>query len=536
MIEKINILIFIITLLTQCFSNYAQNNVEDLENKYNFINIKETNNVASNINNENINRLRIYDYGIPSNIQELYEIQNGKLLPMAKVKYINYKIMELKFDRGKKIISQKPFAFNIKSGNCPETEIYKRALAKAEEVISNALDIKRTINVDVYVEDFCNTLSGAACMSLVGMTYSPIYVALKESADPNEREYAYPQALAKQLILDKEIDYTDHDLIIYLNTHMAKDDYSELIITHEIIHGLGFMGNGVLIGQSIGMHDMKEELFSPYVYYNLENNDKSFNYHLLGFLPFTIFEKFIVPIKNDSSYLFRSGFDEFFNKSINITTYSLNALSSSSDQFDALTDIYKNIYENNKAIDNYREIAKLYLTHNSIGFRTNDGEVVKLQTFNDKYLSSSSVCHIAVPFQCEVFNRCFSSEINDYDNEYLMYFSYPLQFKTSEMIKKFNNKYGLIGPKLLKILTTMGWTEKGTTPNTKIYYVVNDQFPDIYDNLFEINANKKMYENVKNDTYLVSFSNRRYTHLKCSYYILSILILSIYIFKFIYVI
>jgi len=60
---------------------------------------------------------------------------------MAKVKYINYKIMELKFDRGKKIISQKPFAFNIKSGNCPETEIYKRALAKAEEVISNALGL-----------------------------------------------------------------------------------------------------------------------------------------------------------------------------------------------------------------------------------------------------------------------------------------------------------------------------------------------------------------------------------------------------------
>lgn len=369
-------------------------------------------------------------------------------------------------------------------------------------------------------------------MSLVGMTYSPIYISLKESTDPNEREYAYPQALAKQLTLDKEVDFADHDLIIYLNTHMAKEDYSELIATHEIIHGLGFMGNGVVIGESIGMFNIEEELFSPYVYYDLEgNNDNSYNYHILGFLPFTIFEKFIVPLKNKEDYIFRSGFEEFYSKSVNISSYSLNALSSANDQFAALSDIYNDIYKNSKFIDKYREIANLYLTHDSLGFRSNDGEIIKLQSFDDRYLSSSTACHIAVPFKCESFGTCFSDDINDYDNEYLMYFSYPLQFKTSEMLKKFNNKYSLIGPKLLKILTTMGWTEKGTIQEAKTYYVSNDQFPDVYDNLFEINANKKLYEGTKNETFIVSKSISKYTFIHNNYYFFNIIIfLVLYLF------
>ncbi|ORY77089.1 hypothetical protein LY90DRAFT_665353 [Neocallimastix californiae] len=506
MIVYINYFIFFIILIACCYCRYVVYNITNLKIESSIIN--DDINEKINEIDDNILKLKVYDYGIPSNIQELYELQNGKLLPMAKVKYINYKLKDQKLDRGKNILYKRPFNFKIKSDDY----------------------IKRTINVDVYIEDFCSTMRDAACISLVGMTYSPIYVSLKENPDPNEREYAYPQALAKQLILDKEVHFTDHDIIIYLNTHMARDDYSELIVTHEIIHGLGFMGNGVLIGKSIGMVDMKEELFSPYVYFNLESSEDSYNYHLLGFLPFTIFEKYIVPIKNTSSYLFRSEFDEFYKKSVNITSYSLSAQSSARDQFTALSDIYKSIYENSKSIDKYRKIAKLYLTHNSFGFRTSDGEVIMLQSFNDKYLSSSTACHIAVPYKCENFDSCFSSEINDYDNNYLMYFSYPLQFKTSEMLKKFKNKYGLISPKLLKILTTIGWTEKGTAPESKTYYVVNGNFPDIYDNLFEIKANRKIYESSENETYLVSFSKSRYTK-KDNYYFFNIfIILFIYIF------
>ncbi|ORX78912.1 hypothetical protein BCR32DRAFT_328336 [Anaeromyces robustus] len=446
---------------------------------------------------------------------------------MAKVKYINYKKPTININKGEKLMvsSQQPFNFVIKSDDSPEKEIYKKALLRSGEEISKALEIKNTINIDVYIEDFCKTLRSTACFSLVGMTYSPIYIALKDSSSPNEREYAYPQALVKQLNLDKEVDFSDHDLIIYLNTHMAKEDFSEIITTHEIIHGLGFMGNGVVIGKSIGIPNIKEELFSPYVYYDVENvAENKINYNMLGFLPFTVFEKNIVAIEDRDNYLYRTGFDEFFDNSVNITSYSLDFNSSSEEQFSVLSKIYSEIYKDNKSLNKYRKITKYYFTHNSIGFKCSDGEVVKLQTFNDVYLSSSSGNHMAVPFKCEALNTCYSNDINEYDNDYLMYYNFPIQFKSSEMLKKFKNEYGFIGPKLLKILTTMGWTEKGKESDSKIYYVSDNEFPDVYDYLFELKSNNTIFKNDIKETFLMSSSNLNHTYLKTN--ILLIFIIS----------
>jgi len=499
------VLLWTVVIIVQCYCTYIPI-FEEEEYK------------AQIISKENLKQVKIYDYGTPSDIQELYDIQNGNLLPMARIKYIKYKQQpELNLDKGKTVVSQKAFNFVIKSKDCPEKKIYEKALLRAEEEISKALEIKNTINVDVYIEDFCANLKSINCMSLVGMTYAPIYIALKDS--PDGREYAYPQALAKQLNLDKEVDFAEHDLIVYLNTHMAKEDFSELVVTHEILHGLGFMGNGVVVGKSIGINDMEEELFSPYVYYDIEVNGDSYNYQFLGFLPFTVYEKHIVSLKDPNTYLYRTGFDEFYHKSVNITSYSLNALSSTKEQFSVLSQIYKDIYKASSSIDKYRKNADLYLTNNSIGFKASDGEIITLQSFDNKYLSSSTACHVAVPFKCESFKQCFSENIEEYDNNYLMYFSFPTKFKTSEMLKKFNNNYGLIGPNILKILTTIGWTEKGKPEDQRTYYVTNDQFPDVYNNLFEINAINKMNGNNRKESNLVSASITLNSH------ILSIIIL-----------
>jgi len=472
-------------------------------------------NIDENINNNNINqKVKIYDYGIPSNLQELYDIQNGRILPIAKVRYINYKKPVTNINKREN--TEHPFNFVIKSEDCPEKEIYKKALLRSEEEISKALEIKNTINVDVYIEDFCKSIKGAACFSLVGMTYSPIYIALKESSSSNEREYAYPQALAKQLNLDKEVDFSNHDLIIYLNTHMAKDDFSEIITTHEIIHGLGFMGNGVVVGKSIGIPNIKDEIFSPYVYYDIEKIAKNtYNYNLLGFLPFTVFEKHIVAIEDQDNYLYRTGYDEFFNNSVNITSYSLDFNSSTEEQFSVLSKIYSEIFKDNEYLDKYRKITKLYFIHDSIGFKSSDGEVITLQTFNDVYSSSSSGNHMAVPFKCEALNTCHTDNINDYDNDYLMYYSFPFQFKASDMLKKFKNEYGIIGPKLMKILTTIGWTEKGKESDNKVYYVSNNDFPDVYDNLFELKSNNAFKNNGK-EPFVISSSSSKYSYLKIS--------------------
>eukprot|EP00833_Pecoramyces_ruminatium_P012828 jgi/Orpsp1_1/1186860/evm.model.d7180000053699.2 len=138
-------IIFLIFLITQCNCNFIQFNTtnfeikEELENESIVGTNFKTNN---NIDDNKIEKLKVYDYGMPLNIQELYEIQNGILLPMAKVKYINIKQNNPNFKKlsnAREIVSERPFNFVIKSDSSPETDIYKKALLKAEEIISNAI-------------------------------------------------------------------------------------------------------------------------------------------------------------------------------------------------------------------------------------------------------------------------------------------------------------------------------------------------------------------------------------------------------------
>jgi len=139
MIVYINYFIFFIILIACCYCRYVVYNITNLKIESSIIN--DDINEKINEIDDNILKLKVYDYGIPSNIQELYELQNGKLLPMAKVKYINYKLKDQKLDRGKNILYKRPFNFKIKSDDCPEKEIYKRALENAEKTISNAIGL-----------------------------------------------------------------------------------------------------------------------------------------------------------------------------------------------------------------------------------------------------------------------------------------------------------------------------------------------------------------------------------------------------------
>jgi len=122
--EKTNIFILLIAIIASCYGTY----------------LPEYNGIKSQNDQENSQNIKIYDYGTPSNLQELYEIQNGNLIPMAKIKYINYKQPSnfVKIE-GKAITSQKAFNFNIKTEKSAESEIYEKALLRAEETISNAI-------------------------------------------------------------------------------------------------------------------------------------------------------------------------------------------------------------------------------------------------------------------------------------------------------------------------------------------------------------------------------------------------------------
>jgi len=125
----------LIILIVKIASSYCYNL---LFNEENISNEHEDSKINNDINN-NIRGVKIYDFGTPSNLQELFDIQNNRL-PPAKIKYIKYKTKhDFNIKKGKALKSIKPFNFNIKSKDSPEMKIFEKALKRAEDEISNAL-------------------------------------------------------------------------------------------------------------------------------------------------------------------------------------------------------------------------------------------------------------------------------------------------------------------------------------------------------------------------------------------------------------
>jgi len=357
------------------------------------------------------------------------------------------------------------------------------------------------------------------------------FVPLKISNDENVPTYLYTQAQAKQLNLNAKPNFSKNDFIFAVNNFkidpdgmekFAKKRYTRFII-HEIIHGMGFTSNEVIselkdtdevvpISPGHFSTDGSDKYkFLPSLSIDMRwdklSNAKAFEEYINGLYdsklrsvsPLTVFSKYIVDIETKENLFEDLGFlykdYDCFDKDLIIREITSKKCYK----------CYNELNEKNKkAMDN---ITNHFLKSQSIGFLTNRGTVVPLQTFTNEFHPGSSIVHTQFNRYDEIRNDPDSRKkfvkgtfINKenifdyYDKEALMYYSQTDSITDDVFIETVgkDNHEGIIGQGILDILKTLGWNEKGDKRSDDVYYYDDTIFVPSQ-NTFKF-VNMKLYE------------------------------------------
>jgi len=360
---------------------------------------------------------------------------------------------------------------------------------------------------ETYVEDF--GLIGVLA-SVTDMNFIP----LKSSND--SATYLYPQSLSKQLNLNGKPDYKKNDFLMLINSIYFQDGNRDLrkILIHELLHGLGF-GSGITMSKmsdedtseeeenSIISNDGSDYAFIPsssIAFYDekklVEIKDKNefliqyYNTEITEFLPYEIFDKYLVSMKSGEKLLSDI---EFYSKELNQKCLPKDGspllIKDSTNKFmkDCFDQLSPETQETVKQI-----INDYFFKAHSLGFQTDNGDIVQLQTFDDNFYSTSSISHPNDVFEewlqqtlkedqdsfianyMDLNTHKFKMEkiSSHYDENYILY-SENNDTPMEDMLKYFpNNKnHPLIGDGIVNVLKTLGWTEKGGKKGKEIYDV-----------------------------------------------------------------
>jgi len=290
----------------------------------------------------------------------------------------------------------------------------------------------------------------------MGITYPPTFLPLSETKD--SEPFLYPQALVKQLEVDSDIKYDDIDFIIYLNSSYKpkeSQDNRALIAAHEILHGMGFFHqiNPISVYINNYQNYFSNDFALPPIKYEETTDTVIYD----GWTPFSIFDKYIVNTNKPDDYLYQK-LEKYKTHDVN---FEISIRRPTTKQYNDFMNTFKALENDQEANAGGVEVAELFTTLNAVGFHTKDGKVVELQTFDGTYESASSISHVNVPFACKNSGTCNvgSASINE---NYLMYFTVISKASTSRLINTFRkySKYELIGEDIVKIMCTLGWTEK----------------------------------------------------------------------------
>lgn len=216
--------------------------------------------------------------------------------------------------------------------------------------------------------------------------------------------------------------------------------------------------------------------------------DVFYNSTFNSFSPLSIYAKNIVDIKTGEKifeglgFLYKD-FDCIKDKTVSIGEITPNIFFECYDQL------------NEETKKKMTDVAlKYFLKHQSIGYLTNEGYIVPLQTFKDKFALGSSVSHPDFAKNYEIFmneellNAFYEGTlitkdtINEYyDGNALMYYVNGDTISDEEFFETIgkNNKHGYIGQGIVDVLKSIGWTEKNEIKNNNIYYVDKEiDFPE----------------------------------------------------------
>jgi len=386
------------------------------------------------------------------------------------------------------------------------------------DTLSNAFEFYQPVVFETYVDEL-DTKYGIRAYAMV---IDRNFVSLKSSTD--SVSYLYPQALSKQLNLDKEPNYKKNDFIMAVNSNPKyRDNEIRHILIHEMLHGLGFASGNNLIRAS-DKEDQNDELDKLYLY-SLFEPDKKLTYSIIPtafplldekklqevtnaveyaealsntevskFLPQVIFDKYLVSLETGEKL-----YDDFglYHEELNKKCLPQDGTTLLMD--DINNQFAKNCYEkfSPEKQDAIKHIVEdHYFKANSLGFLSKNGDIVSLQTFENSFDFGSSVSHPRDPFYDYYENLLNEYYINNdtsffdlidqstgsykleslveyYDDNYILYFSDDTNMTVEEMIELFpnNKKHPLIGDGIVNVLKTLGWKEKGEPKGNEIYYV-----------------------------------------------------------------
>ena len=356
---------------------------------------------------------------------------------------------------------------------------------------------------------------GGALAAVTDENYVPLRTSNNKSSAPN----IYPQALVKQLKLNKQPKYKKNDFIMIINNCKSapefKDNELRSILIHETLHGLGF--ESVTSISKIDDNDVfnidgsddflllfnKTEKYAVFPFtvpiFNeklIEITDKEeyinqlSNSEISKFMPFSIFDKNLVSLKSGKKL-----FDdlEFYYKEINEKCISKDGtpllLKGATNKY--LSDCLEKLSPETQEIIT-SVVKDNYFKSHTLGILTKDGEMIPLQTLDGKYLPGSSVSHINNPLLDSLVSSLTENpeSVTDfidektgkmkkeailkyYDDNYILYFSDGDDFTVEEMLELLPNnpKHPLIGDGIVKIMKTLGWNEKGEKMTNEMYYL-----------------------------------------------------------------
>jgi len=146
---------------------------------------------------------------------------------------------------------------------------------------------------------------------------------------------------------------------------------------------------------------------------------------------------------------------EIKNDNVNLTREEVEKLRQKNEKYQNMNPNLTLDYNNLKKT--LREFQKIYDTS------TND---------NEKYnilMSYNSTLEEFIDFSTKTVKK--EAILKYYDDNFIMYFSDDVDYTIEEMMEYFpnNKKHPLIGDGIVKIMTTMGWTEKGENRSNDIY-------------------------------------------------------------------
>jgi len=302
-----------------------------------------------------------------------------------------------------------------------------------------------------------------------------------------------------------------------------KNNELRSLLLHELMHGLGFISNLSLLKLDNDTTDVDVEKYiaDPMIYeegdvyaiftnpiLNFSDHLKDINditeyidqlkqTEITQFYPLSIFDKNFVSLETGERLFDRL---PFFYEEINQKCLPNDGTSM---LYTKLTNKFgKDCIEKlgKETQDGVTSIAKNYFFKaNTIGILTTDGEIVPIQTVDGVFFPGSSINHprstYVEKFYFDLYKQNYTEEVvatfdmeevakgllalnketiaKYYDGNFMLYMSDIDNLTVEEMLETVakDNKYGLIGDGIFKVMTTLGWTEKGEPRIEEVFTV-----------------------------------------------------------------